>query len=184
MNIWAQNNIKPLTIGWVLSLAFSRSPWSKNSSATRLARRCCCSQGLAMALTSQAVISIPQSTKKTRSDKKINSCLILLLVTKCFVPVQIFWASSKIWLHLVPLQKLLCGHRIHFYWMQIIFLSGTKSLWLPQYVNKFLVWHKKFGSAQNILGPVKGQGISYFDELIRRVFFLLNKVTIYSGIFM
>ena len=29
-------------------------------------------------------------------------------------------------------------------------------------VNKFLVWHKKFGFglAQNILGPVKGRGIS------------------------
>ena len=27
-------------------------------------------------------------------------------------------------------------------------------------VNNFLVWHKKFGPAQNILGPVKGQGIS------------------------
>ena len=44
--------------------------------------------------------------------------------------------------------------------MQIIFLSGTKCLWLQQYVNKFLVWHKKFGSAQNILEPVKGQGIT------------------------
>ena len=43
--------------------------------------------------------------------------------------------------------------------MQIIFLSGTKSLWLPQYVNEFLVCHKKFGPAQKILGPVKGQGI-------------------------
>ena len=43
--------------------------------------------------------------------------------------------------------------------MQIIFLSGTKCLWLPKYVNKFLVCHKKFGPAQNILGPVKGQGI-------------------------
>ena len=32
---------------------------------------------------------------------------------------------------------------------------------MPQYVNKFLVWHKTFGPAQNILGPVKGQGISY-----------------------
>ena len=46
--------------------------------------------------------------------------------------------------------------------MQIIFLSGTKSLWLPQYVNKFLVWHKKFGPAQNILVPVKGQGMNKF----------------------
>ena len=63
-------------------------------------------------------------------------------------------------LHLVPLQKLLSWRKNQFYWMQIIFLSGTKCLWLPQYVNKFLVWHKKIGLAQNILGPVKGQGIS------------------------
>ena len=33
------------------------------------------------------------------------------------------------------------------------------SFCLAQYVNKVLVWHKKFGPAQNILGPVKGQGI-------------------------
>ena len=44
--------------------------------------------------------------------------------------------------------------------MQIIFLSGTKCLRQPQYANKFLVRHKKFGPSQNILGPVKGQGIS------------------------
>ena len=44
--------------------------------------------------------------------------------------------------------------------MQIIFLSGTKCLRLAQYVNKFLVGHKKFGPAQTIWGPVKGQGIS------------------------
>jgi hypothetical protein len=28
-----------------------------------------------------------------------------------------------------------------------------------QNVNQFLVWHKKFGPAQNVLRPVKGQGI-------------------------
>ena len=60
---------------------------------------------------------------------------------KCFVPFQIFWASPKIWLHLVPLQKLLCRHKNQFYWMQIIFLSGTKCLWLLQYVPKFLALH-------------------------------------------
>ena len=36
---------------------------------------------------------------------------------------------------------------------------------LPQYVNKFLVWHKKFGPAQKILGPVKGQGISSSENM-------------------
>jgi hypothetical protein len=38
----------------------------------------------------------------------------------------------------------LCRHKNQFYWMQIIFLSGTKCLWLAQYVNKFLVRHKNF----------------------------------------
>ena len=106
-----------------------------------------------------------------------------LQVTKCFVPVQIFWASPKIWLHLVPLQKLLCRHKNQFYWMQIIFLSGTKCLWLPQYINKFLVWHKKFGSAQNILGPVKGQGIKalktlyfYFCKMIKNIRKLIETI--------
>ena len=99
-------------------------------------------------------------------DLKIKGdlCLVFIQVPKCFVPVQIFWASPKIWLRLVPLQKLLCRHKNQFYWMQIIFLSGTKFLWLPQYVNEFLVWLKKFGPAQNILVPVKGQGI-YFLKI-------------------
>ena len=93
-----------------------------------------------------------------RSESKGGLCLVLLQVSKCFVLVQIFWASPKIWLHLVPLQKLLCQHKKQFYWIQIIFCSGTKCLWLAQYVNIFLVWHKKIGPAQNILRPVKGQG--------------------------
>ena len=92
-------------------------------------------------------------------EKLWKESLVLLQVLNCFVPVKILWASTKIWLHLVPHQKLLCWHKKQFYWMQIIFLSSTKCLWLPQYVNKFLVWHKKFGPAQNILGLVKGQGI-------------------------
>ena len=29
----------------------------------------------------------------------------------------------------------MCWHKRQFYWLQIIFLSGTKCLWLPQYVN-------------------------------------------------
>ena len=91
----------------------------------------------------------------------VSFCLVLLQIPKCFVQVQMFCASPKIWLHLVPLQNLLCWHKNQFYWIQIIFLPGTKCLWLP-YVNKFLVWHKKFGPAQNILGPVKGQGICCF----------------------
>ena len=100
----------------------------------------------------------------SRHKKQFYWCLVLLQVPKCFVPVQIFWASPKNWLHLVPLQNLLCRHKNQFDRMQIIFLSGTKFLWLPQYVNTFLVWHKKFGPAQNILGPVKWQGINHLAQ--------------------
>ena len=89
-----------------------------------------------------------------------------------FTGPKMFWASPKIWLHLVPLQKLLCWHKNQFYWMQIIFLSGTKCLWLPQYINKFLVWHKKFWPAQNILGPVKGHGISLCQIQVEDSFFV------------
>jgi hypothetical protein len=35
---------------------------------------------------------------------------------------------------------------------------GTRDVDVPS-VNKFLVQHKKFGPARNILRPVKGQGI-------------------------
>ena len=40
------------------------------------------------------------------------------------------------------------------------FTECKSSFYLAQHVNKFLVWHKQFGPAQNILGPVKGQGIN------------------------
>ena len=60
-------------------------------------------------------------------------CLVLLQVPKCFVPVQIFWASPKIWLHLVPLQKLLCWHKNQFYRFQNVLCQS-----------KFFVSYQKF----------------------------------------
>ena len=57
----------------------------------------------------------------TMWSKTMYECLVLLQVPKCFVPVQNFWASQKIWLHLVPLKKFLCRQKNQFYWMQIIF---------------------------------------------------------------
>ena len=91
--------------------------------------------------------------KNSKLTNKKHWPSLLTNFTKCFVAVQIFWARPKIWLHLVLLQKLLCRHKNQFYWMQI-FLSDTKCLRLPQYVNRCLVWHKKIWTAQNILGPV------------------------------
>ena len=46
--------------------------------------------------------------------------------------------------------------------MQIIFWFGAKCLGPSQCKNPFFVWHKN-GPAQNILGPVEGQGITQKD---------------------
>ena len=62
--------------------------------------------------------------------------------SKFFVPVPNFYARSKDDFHIVdsvvvPVQNLMKGH-----------LNSIQ----------FLVWPKIFGPAQNILGPVEGQG--------------------------
>ena len=55
--------------------------------------------------------------------------------------------------------------------MQIIFCSGTKVFEEALNAIKFLYWLKKFGPVQNILGPVKGQGIRQFSmSKIIRIF--------------
>ena len=60
-----------------------------------------------------------------------------------FTGPKMFCAGPKIWLHIVTLHKLLCWHK------KQILLNA----------NHLFVWHK-IGPAQNILGPVKGQGIN------------------------
>ena len=57
--------------------------------------------------------------------------------------------------------------KLFFVLAQKIFWSVTKSLGPAQYVNKFLVQQKKIGPAQNILGPVKGQGINATKQRVR-----------------
>ena len=74
------------------------------------------------------------------------------------MPVQTFWARPEIKLHLVPVQTIfVLSQKLKK--VEIMFWSITKSLGLAQYVNRILVLHKKLGPAQNILGPIKGQGI-------------------------
>ena len=85
------------------------------------------------------------------------------------MPVQIFWARPKIeQLNFSALPKSFVQVQKLNLLMKIIFWSGTKSLGLAQYSTQFLVWHKKFGPAQNVLGPVKGQDInSSFETLLK-----------------
>ena len=48
--------------------------------------------------------------------------------------------------------------------VQLSFCAGTKVFEEALNAVKFLVWLKKFGPAQNILGPVKGQGIKFINS--------------------
>lgn len=74
-----------LTIGCWFSCNFSRSPCSKNSSATNLAIRCWISQGLAIALTSHAVIIMPHNTSKC---KKFRVKIFLNVLSLCTHPLH------------------------------------------------------------------------------------------------
>ena len=95
-------------------------------------------------------------------------CLVLLQVPKCFVLVQIFWARPKIYLHIVPATNILCQTKRWFAFSKIVFCASTKVYEEALNAIKFLGWLKIFGPAQNILGPVKGQGISRIGQIQRR----------------
>ena len=102
-----------------------------------------------------AFLNTPTST----GCSLLDLCLVLLQVPKCFVPVQIFCVVPKIYLHIVPVTNILCQNKRWFAFSKIGFCAGTRVFEEALNAVKFLDWLKKFGPAENILGPVKGQGI-------------------------
>jgi hypothetical protein len=71
--------------------------------------------------------------------------------------------------HFVPDKMMIC------IFSKIGFCISTKSFEEALNAVKFLGWLKKFGSAQNILGPVKGQGIRNLQEKLGRKFVYINQ---------
>ena len=97
--------------------------------------------------------------KKIRLIYKCNSHswrLVLLQVPKYFGLVKNFWARPKTDTYLY----ILCYTKRWFPFSKSGFSAGAKVIEEALNAIKFLEWLKKFGPAQNILGPVKGQGIS------------------------
>ena len=78
-----------------------------------------------------------------------------------------FCASPKIYIHFVPVQNILSHTKRLFLFSKFGFCAGTKFFEEALNAVKFLGWLKKFGPAQNILGPVKGQGISWFEDTVK-----------------
>ena len=70
----------------------------------------------------------------------------VLCQTKKFI--YILWQS----------QKFCARQKDDLHSVKLFFCAGTKVFEEALNAVKFLGWFKKFGSAQNILGPVKGQG--------------------------
>ena len=93
-------------------------------------------------------------------------CLVLLQVPKCFGLVQIFCARPKMYLHIVAVANILCQTKRWFAFGKIGFCAGTKVFEKALNAVKFLGCLKKFWLTQNILGPVKGQGISVQSEYV------------------
>ena len=105
-------------------------------------------------------ISVPDHSKR-------NYFLLLLirdicLVTKLFWWVNIFCVRPKIYSHIVQVTNILRKTKRWFAFTKIGFCDGTKGFEEALNAVKFLGWLKKFGPAQNILGPVKGQDICHF----------------------
>jgi hypothetical protein len=80
--------------------------------------------------------------------------------------VQNFCTRPKIYLHIVAVTNILCQTKFR----KIGFCAGTKVFEEALNAVKFLYWIKKFGPAQNILGPVKGQGIRIYDFVFTKNF--------------
>ena len=91
-------------------------------------------------------------------------CLVLLQVPKCFALLQIFWASPKIYVHIVLVTNILCQTKKWFAFSKIVFCACTKVFEKVLNAVKFLGWLKRIGPAQNILGPLKGQVIRVSDR--------------------
>ena len=81
---------------------------------------------------------------------------------KFFVPDQKF-----IYVHIVAITNILCQTKRWFAFSKIGFCASTKVFEEALNAVKFLGWLKKFGPAQNILVPVKGQGINLFQNKIK-----------------
>ena len=97
-------------------------------------------------------------------------CLIPLLHTFLnkrtrFLPCSFTGSKPIIYLHILAVSNILCQTKTWFAFSRIGFCASTKFFEEALNAVKFLDWLKIFGPAQNILGPVKGQGIPVLEHL-------------------
>ena len=116
---------------------------------------------------------LEDATRKTKSVEFLSNheCLVHLQIPKCFGLVQIFCARPKIYLHIVAVTNILCQTKKWFAFSKIGFCASTKFFEKALNAVKFLVWLKKFGPAQNILGQGISQLLGYLTKIKVRLTF-------------
>ena len=78
--------------------------------------------------------------------------LCLQMIKRQSLALSKFFVSDQKFIYLLWQSQTFCASKIGF-------CAGTKYFEEALNAIKFLEWLKTFGPAQNILGPVKGQGI-------------------------
>ena len=103
------------------------------------------------------VLGFVHSMAKTIMKKCLMPCPFT--GPKMFCACPNFLSQPKNYLHIVPLTNILCQTKRCFAFSKIGFCASTNVFEQALNAVKYLAWLKRFGQAQNILGPVKGQGI-------------------------
>ena len=86
---------------------------------------------------------------KTKYDQYCHFCLVLLQVPNFFVPVQIFWASPKIYIHFLPDKKRICIQKNWFLCRYKRFWRGTKCSQIFGLAQKIWTGTKHFGTCKS-----------------------------------
>ena len=107
-----------------------------------------------------------------KATKKLSSTWIWHKLMPCpFTGPKMFWAGPN----------FLCQTKRWFAFSKIVFCTGPKVFEEALNAVKFLGWLKKFGPAQYILGPIKGQGISEWN-ITQKFCGLLRKPEFYENV--
>jgi len=100
-------------------------------------------------------------------EMKLKFMLLLFMpchvtVPKMFFCRSTFFVSDQKFFHKLCKSQTFCARqKDDLHSVKIVFCTSTKVFKEALNVVKFWDWLKKFVPAQNILGPVKGRGISY-----------------------
>ena len=104
-----------------------------------------------------------KTPRMTCGDSNVSTYISIYALS--FYRSQMFCAGPKIYLHIVPVTNILCQTKRWFALSKISFCTGTKVFWRGFKCSQIFGLVKNIWTGTKHLGPVKGQGIVYFDPI-------------------